>query len=73
MASEMKDSGVQWIGKIPMGWSVFRLKHIGKYINGYAFKPEQWGDKGRPIIRIQDLTGTNDNPNYFDGDIGDVQ
>lgn len=24
----MKDSGVEWIGTIPEGWSVYRLKHI---------------------------------------------
>ncbi len=67
MMREMKDSGAQWIGNIPADWSVSKLKYVGEYINGYAFKPEQWGDKGRLIIRIQDLTGSNDNPNYFDG------
>lgn len=65
----MKDSGIPWIGKIPEEWDISRLKYIGDYVNGYAFKPEQWGSHGKRIIRIQDLTGSNDNPNYFDGDI----
>lgn len=69
MAREMKDSGVKWIGKIPKDWCVTKLKYIGEYINGYAFKPEQWGDTGKLIIRIQDLTGSNDKPNYYDGEI----
>ena len=69
MARAMKDSGIPWIGEIPEDWIVSRLKYIGEYVNGYAFKPEQWGSHGKRIIRIQDLTGSNDNPNYFDGDI----
>lgn len=66
---EMKDSGIEWIGKIPHCWNTSKLKYLGQYINGYAFKPEEWGSKGVPIIRIQDLTGSNDNPNYFEGQI----
>ena len=31
-----------------------RLGDIASYINGYAFKPEQRGKVGLPIIRIQD-------------------
>lgn len=31
---EMKDSGVEWIGKIPNGWSVCKLKNISNIING---------------------------------------
>ena len=32
-----------------------RLGDLATYINGYAFKPTDWGDCGIPIIRIQDL------------------
>ena len=69
MAREMKNSGVEWIGDIPENWDTSKMKHIGQYINGYAFKPEDWGSVGKRIIRIQDLTRCNDNPNYFSGDI----
>lgn len=66
---EMKDSGIEWIGEIPTTWKTSKLKYLGKYINGYAFKPEDWGNSGKKIIRIQDLTGSNDKPNYYDGTI----
>ncbi len=66
---EMKDSGVAWIGEIPEVWSINKIKYIGTYINGYAFKPDDWSSTGLPIIRIQDLTGSNNNPNYFNGNI----
>lgn len=69
MSRAMKDSGVAWIGSVPEGWTCYKLKYLGKYINGFAFKPEDWGNTGRRIIRIQDLTGSNDSPNYFDGQI----
>lgn len=69
MSREMKDSGIPWIGEIPEGWNCARMKQIGKYVNGYAFKPEDWGNSGKPIIRIQDLTGSNNSPNYYEGDI----
>ena len=65
-----KDSGVQWIGEIPSHWEISKVKYIGKYINGYAFKPSDWTSQGKPIIRIQDLTGTNSGEmNYYDGEI----
>ena len=44
-----------------------RLGDIASYINGYAFKPEDWGQSGLPIIRIQNLTGSNEEFNYYDG------
>ncbi len=36
-----------------------KLGDIATYVNGYAFKPEDRGTKGLPIIRIQDLTGNS--------------
>lgn len=31
MAREMKDSGIEWIGKIPKDWDVIQLKHAVKW------------------------------------------
>ena len=47
---------------------VIRLGDVATYINGYAFKPGDWSDVGLPIIRIQDLTGTSYQLNYYDGE-----
>ena len=44
-----------------------RLGDIATYINGYAFKPTDWSNKGVPIIRIQDLTGNSYQANRYDG------
>ena len=67
MARKMKDSGIEWIGDIPASWKTSKLKYIGQYINGFAFKPEDWGSSGKQIIRIQDLTGSTSKPNYYNG------
>lgn len=28
MAWKMKDSGIEWIGEIPEGWEITKIKHI---------------------------------------------
>ena len=45
-----------------------KLGDLATYINGYAFKPADWGDTGLPIIRIQDLTGNSYQLNRYDGE-----
>jgi len=52
-----KDSGVEWLGEIPAHWEVTPLKHVANFINGFAFKPDEWGLEGIPIIRIENLNG----------------
>jgi type I restriction enzyme S subunit len=65
---EYKDSGVDWLGEMPGHWRISALKHLADYQNGYPFKPEEWSDEGRPIIRIAQLTSGAE-PNFFDGEI----
>ena len=45
-----------------------KLGDIATYINGYAFKPQDWSDEGIPIIRIQDLTGNSYQTNRYNGE-----
>lgn len=45
-----------------------RLGDIATYINGYAFKPEDRGTEGLPIIRIQDLTGNSYDLGFYNGE-----
>lgn len=44
-----------------------KLGDVATYVNGYAFKPSDWSDTGKPIIRIQDLTGNAYQANRFNG------
>ena len=47
---------------------MIRLGDVATYINGYAFKPEDRGEEGLPIIRIQDLTGNAHDLGFYNGE-----
>ena len=36
----MKDSGIEWMGKIPEHWLTIKLKYLGNTKNGLTYKPE---------------------------------
>lgn len=40
---------------VPEGWTSMAMNDIAEYINGYAFKPSDWGTKGKPIIKIKEM------------------
>ena len=40
------------IKRVPLG-------DVAEFINGVAFKPEDWSEDGRRIIRIQNLTDSS--------------
>ena len=49
---EMKDSGVEWIGKIPKEWSVSPMKHFIDILPGYAFSSDDFCiEEGIPLLR----------------------
>lgn len=39
MARKMKDSGIEWIGEIPEGWEVVKLKNIVSIVRGGSPRP----------------------------------
>lgn len=48
----------------PEGWKIRSMDDIADYINGYAFKPTDWGTVGKPIIKIKEMGAgvTSDTP-----------
>lgn len=50
----------------PSNWKTYKLGELAHYINGKAFKPEDWKTSGLPIIRIQNLTDRRKLFNYCD-------
>lgn len=40
---------------VPEGWTRPSMNDIAEYLNGYAFKPEDWREKGKPIIKIKEM------------------
>ena len=54
------------VGIIPNDWETPKFGEICILINGRGFKPYEWSKKGLPIIRIQNLNGSDDF-NYYEG------
>ncbi|MGL5127428.1 MAG: restriction endonuclease subunit S [Aeromonas popoffii] len=52
---------------VPNGWEKKQVANVCKLQNGNSFKPHDWDTQGLPIIRIQNLNGSN-NFNYFSGE-----
>ena len=64
----MKDSGIEWIGKIPKHWNVIPLKHIckitmGQSVNGSDILDEK---KGYPFLQgCAEFTEYIPSPRYW--------
>lgn len=54
------------VGVIPEDWDGPKIGDVCRLINGRGFKPYEWQESGLPIIRIQNLNGSNDF-NYYSG------
>lgn len=50
----MKDSGVEWIGDVPEGWEVCRIRNLGITQNGISKGGEFFGE-GEPFISYSDV------------------
>lgn len=65
---EMKDSGVEWIGKMPIGWKIVPAKFFMKVQAGYPFDSERFDNsQGIPLIRIRDITSGH-TETFYNGD-----
>lgn len=54
------------IGVIPEDWEALKFGDVCTLINGRGFKPYEWTIEGLPIIRIQNLNGSEEF-NYYQG------
>lgn len=50
--------------KLAANWAWSTLGEVTQLINGFAFKPSDWGARGLPIVRIQNLTDPTKNFNF---------
>lgn len=48
--AQMKDSGVEWIGEVPEGWEVRKLKHIAKLQSGETISSDSFTETGYPVF-----------------------
>lgn len=52
---ELKETGIYWLGKIPLDWSVKKLKYLTKLIADGTHITPVYVEKGFPFIRITDV------------------
>ena len=57
----MKDSGVDYLGRIPIGWSIISIGQAFIYVGGFAFKSELFSiDKTKyQVLRIGNVKNDN--------------
>lgn len=66
----MKDSGVEWIGKIPEHWEIKKVKHLGHICSGGSIVNSQLSDEGLyEVFGGNGLMGYCDNYNVEDDSI----
>ncbi len=52
---KMKDSGIEWIGEIPVHWEMKKLKYCSTFLGGYAFSSSDFTEQGIQLIKIGNL------------------
>ena len=52
----MKDSGIDWIGKIPEHWETKKLKYLTNLIIDGTHNTPTYVDEGVPFLRVTDIT-----------------
>ena len=53
--AKLKDSDVDLLGKIPVGWEVKKLKYVAKIRSGFAFSSDDFVPQGVQLIKIANL------------------
>jgi len=55
----MKDSGIEWLGKVPEHWSVIRMRRVGEIGQGSAFPHSIQGQESGelPWFKVKDMNG----------------
>lgn len=52
---KMKDSGVEWIGEIPINWNMYRVSNFGRFFKGSGIKKDEVKPEGIPCIRYGEI------------------
>lgn len=55
----LKDSGIEWIGKIPQHWNIQRIKTLGEYRNGLTYSPDEISDEDSGILVLRSSNISN--------------
>ena len=61
--TELRDSGIAWIGEVPEGWTCSRVRYHFEIITGSGFKPEIQGRNSGdyPVCKASDISAASKN------------
>ena len=54
-----KESGVEWIGKVPSHWEIMPLKFTGTFGNGLTYSPKDVVDNGILVLRSSNIQNSS--------------
>jgi type I restriction enzyme S subunit len=63
---KMKESGIDWLGKIPFTWKMVRLRYLGKCQNGVSQSGDYFGS-GDPFVNYSDVYKNDALPEIVSG------
>ncbi|MBQ3821591.1 MAG: hypothetical protein II807_00890, partial [Thermoguttaceae bacterium] len=72
MARLMKDSGIPWIGEIPVDWEICKIKNVARIYTGNSIKDEDKGNyedsnNAIPYVATKDIDPTFQSIDYDNG------
>jgi type I restriction enzyme S subunit len=62
----MKDSKIEWLGKIPLSWKVKRIKYLGKAVIGLTYSPSDETDSKNGTLVLRSSNVQNGKITYDD-------
>ena len=65
----MKDSGIAWIDKIPLGWTIKRLKWIVKFEKGLPITKDDLIKQGVPVVSYGQIHSKANNGTHLRHDL----
>ena len=64
--AKLKDSGVPWLGEVPVGWEVKPLRSVGTFQNGISSGADYFGS-GYPFVNYKDVYQWPAVPEHVEG------
>lgn len=62
----LKDSGIEWIGKIPQHWEVWKLSRLSKQIIDGTHSTPTYTQDGIPFLRVTDISALQNRNDEID-------
>lgn len=66
---EMKDSGIEWIGKIPVNWQAIPLKWIVKFGKGLPITKDNLIEQGVPVVNYGQIHSKSNNGTHLQAEL----